>query len=95
MSEKFSEPEPNVIESSAGFSIKVLGRHGMRYAQGARSVWIYSEFLASPRGIAMSKRSIRTWEGDDPREVTEAERDEIANNIQRAFDACGKDILIG
>src|SRR5262249_28259654 len=39
MDEWFSEPEPNVIESSTeGFTVKVLGRTGMRYTEGNRSV---------------------------------------------------------
>jgi hypothetical protein len=40
LSEQFSEPEVNVIESTEGFSIRVLGRTGLRYTEGARSVWI-------------------------------------------------------
>jgi hypothetical protein len=47
MEEHFSEPEPNVIESSTGFSVRVLGRTGMRYTEGERSVWIDSEVLAA------------------------------------------------
>jgi hypothetical protein len=87
MAEEFSEPEPNVITSTAGFSVRVLGRTGMRYTEGPRSVWIDSEVLATPATIAMDKESIRFWEGDDPDEVSSAERDRIATNIKRAFDA--------
>jgi hypothetical protein len=94
MVERFTEPEPNVIESSEGFSIRVLGRTGMRYSRGSRSIWINSEVLARPKAIAMAKGSIRLWEGDGPSEVTAAERDEIADNIKRAFDACGYELEI-
>ncbi len=62
MEEHFSEPELNVIESSTGFSVRVLGRTGMQYTEGERSVWIDSEVLATPRAIAMFKETIRAWE---------------------------------
>jgi hypothetical protein len=87
MDEQFSEPEPNVIESTEGFSIKVLGRTGLRYTEGARSVSIDSEVLAKPRAILMYKETIRTWEGPEPEEVSAKDRDRIANNINRAFEA--------
>lgn len=94
MEEHFSEPEPSVIESSTGFSVRVLGRTGMRYTEGGRSVWIDSEVLATPRAIAMFKESIRAWEGPDSGEVSAAERDRITGNIKRAFDACGYDLRV-
>jgi hypothetical protein len=85
--EEFSEPEPNVIASSAGFSIRVLGRTGMRYVEGERSVRIDSEVLAEPRSIVMSKASMRAWEGSDAEPLSDADRDRVAANIKRAFDA--------
>ena len=69
MSEQFSEPEPNVIQSNEGFMVKVLGRTGLRYIEGERSVWIDSEVLGKPRAIAVIKKSIRFWEGPEPAEV--------------------------
>lgn len=94
MDEHFSEPEPNLIKSSAGFSVRVLGRTGMRYTEGERSVWIDSEVLAAPGAIAMFKESIRAWEGPDPAEMGAAERERITGNIKRAFDACGYDLQV-
>jgi hypothetical protein len=94
MSERFSEPEPNVIESSDGFSVTVLGLTGMRYMEGARSVWIDSELLAKPRAIALSKKTIRFWEGPEPGEVSTEDRDRIADNIKRAFEACGYELRV-
>ena len=94
MAERITEPQPNVIESSAGFSIRVLGRAGLRYQEGGRSVWIDSEVLAKPGAIAMYKESIKHWEGSDPSEVSNADRDRIANNIKRAFEACGYELQI-
>src|SRR5689334_10791859 len=94
MEEHFWEPEPNVIESSTGFSVRVLGRTGMKYTEGERSAWIDSEVLAKPRAIAMFKATIRAWDGPDLGEVSATERDRIAGNIKRAFDACGYDLQV-
>jgi hypothetical protein len=66
MEERFLEPEPNVIASTEGFSVKVLGRTGMRYTEGTRSVRIDSEVLAKPRAIAMFKETIRFSAGQSP-----------------------------
>jgi len=94
MEECFSEPEPNVIASTEGFSVKVLGRTGMRYTEGTRSVWIDSEVLARPRAVAMAKGTIRFWEGPEPDVVSEKDRDRIANNVKRAFEACGYELQV-
>ena len=76
--EQTTEPQPNVIESSAGFSVRVLGRTGLRYQEGGRFVWVDSEVLAKPHAIAMDKDSIKYWEGSDPDKVSDADRDRIA-----------------
>ena len=94
MAERFTEPEPNVIESSAGFSVRGLGHAGLRYQEGSRSVWIDSEMLAAPHGIVMHKDTIKYWEGSDPDMVSDADRDRIADNIKRAFEACGHELQV-
>jgi hypothetical protein len=95
MKESFSEPEANVIESSAGFSVRVLGRTGLRYMEGRRSVCIDSEALAKPGAIALFKDSIRAWEGPDGSEqLSDEDRDRIAKNIKRAFDSCGYELEV-
>jgi hypothetical protein len=93
MEERFSEPEPNVIVSSSGFSVKVLGRTGMRYTEGQGSVWIDSEVLAKPGSIALYKDSIRAWENPDgSAPVNDADRGRIVENIKRAFESCGYEL---
>ena len=96
MDERFSEPESNVIESSAGFSVRMLGRTGMRYTEGCRSIEIDSEVGgASQPVVAMFKSSIRVWKTPDyPEPVTDSDRDRIVANIRRAFDACGRGLHI-
>ena len=94
MEERITEPQPNVIESSAGFSVSVLGRVGLRYQEGDRSVRINSEVLAAPRGIVMLKDSIKYWEGPNPGKVSDADRDRIVSNVKRAFEACGYELEV-
>ncbi len=89
MVNEFFEAEPNLIESSQGFSIRVLGRTGLRYSEKGRSVWIDSEVLTEPVSIVLAKSSIRSWEGEDPAAVSVTDRERIATNIKRAFEACG------
>jgi hypothetical protein len=91
---EFSEPEPNVIASTEGFSVKVLGRTGMRYFEGTRSVSIDSEVLATPLGISMYEPSIQTWEGPEPGAISDRDRARISHNIKRAFDASGYDLQV-
>jgi len=94
MDESFSEPEPNLIESTAGFSVTVLGRTGLRYTEDDRSVWIDSEVLAKPRAMALFKDSIKTWEGEHAEPVSGADRDRIASNVKRAFEGCGYELQV-
>ena len=94
MDEQFSEPEPNVITSSRGFSVRVLGRTGMRYTESNNSVLIDSEVLARPDAIALFKDSIKTWEGNDAHPIALDDRERIAANIKRAFEACGYELEV-
>ena len=81
----FFIPRVNVVESETGFSIEVLGRIGMRYREGGRSVLIDSEVLAR-NGIAIAKKSIRFWEPPHDREqIGEAEKATIIDNIREAL----------
>jgi hypothetical protein len=89
MAVSLSVPEPNLIVSSSGFEIRVLGRTGLLYIEGARSVRIDSEVLATPASMMVATTSLRVWEGPDPASVSEDDRERIAENIRRAFAACG------
>ena len=88
--EVFSEPEPNVIESSAGYSVRVLGRTGLEYSERGRSVWLDSEVLAKPRAIAIYTGSAKVWmDPEQPEPLSDADRARVVANIERAFTACG------
>jgi hypothetical protein len=93
----FSSPRPNLVESDDGFSVEVLGRTGILYREGKRSMVLGSEVLApkAPAGIAVWKSSIRAWNSPDQDEqIDEAKRAAILENIRRAIRFAGGDIEI-
>jgi hypothetical protein len=86
----FSEPRVNVIESDTGFSVEVLGRTGMRYAEHGKSAFVDSEVLAKPGAIAVYPKSIRHWDPPhDAEPLDDEDRNRIVTNIHRAFAARG------
>ncbi len=91
----FRKPRVNVIESDEGFSVEVLGFTGLRYTEGAKSMFVDSEILASPGGILVIKESICAWDPPYEKEVVDDEkRDAIVENIRRAFDFDGQWIRV-
>lgn len=88
MAERFWKPRTNVVESSLGFSTKVLGRTGMLYTANGRSLHLYSEVLAIPNAIAIWRNSIERWDPpNDGEPISDQDREQIIQNIQRAFEA--------
>lgn len=93
----FKIPSVNVIESDECFAVKVLGRTGLKYSEGERSLHIDSEILASdsPTAMMVDKSSIRHW--DPPHSdqlIDEAQRERIINNIREAFRFKGHEIEV-
>lgn len=86
MDETFTKPALNTYASSSGFTVKVLGRTGLLYSEGERSIHIDSEVLAGePPGIWVTQNTGFEWQPSDGRPVSDAERDRILGNIKRAF----------
>ncbi len=82
----FFIPRVNVIESDKGFSIEVLGRTGMKYREGSRSMFIDSEVLMPGHGIAIIPGSIKHWDPPHDSEVVDSQkREEIIINIREAL----------
>ncbi len=80
----FTNPRPNLYESSEGFSVEVLGRTGMRYREGTRQLFVDSEVLQIP-GIVIYTGRMRHWDAPHQEEtVSDAERDRIVGNIRKA-----------
>jgi hypothetical protein len=90
----FWQPSNNVIESDEGFSVEVLGRVGMLYREGNRSLHISSEVIMGP-AIALFAKSIKEWQSPDgPRAVSGEEKERIVENIRRAFVALNQRLEI-
>lgn len=84
--EDFSYPRPDLVVSSEGFSVEVLGRIGLRYREADRGMFIDSEWLVGPHGMAMRAADINAWDRHHDREpVTADDRARILTNIRRAF----------
>ena len=91
MTERFSTPRTNVIESDQGFSVEVLGQTGMLYAEVERSLHLYSEVAGTIDAIAIWRDSIKRWDPPhDGETIGTEERERIIGNIQRAFEATNK-----
>ena len=91
----FTSPRPNLYESSDGFSVEVLGRTGLRYRERGRQMFVDSEVLTGPSGMALYKDTIEKW--DSPHEdvaMTDSDRARILNNIRDAFRFQGFDITV-
>ena len=59
----FFRPRVNVVESDAGFSVEVLGRTGIRYREGDKSIFVDSEVLNGPSGMVVAGSSIPSLVG--------------------------------
>lgn len=95
MPDRFSEPRPNLIESDEGFSVEVLGRTGMRYSEGDRSIFVDSEVMNEPNSMLAYAGSIKKW--DAPHEadpVNHSDRQRIVQNIKRAFESVGYKLTV-
>jgi hypothetical protein len=95
--EGFKSPRPNLIESDEGFSVEVLGRTGILYKEGDRTMSVYSELLApgTPCGIAVWTNSIQKWNPPhDVEEIDTTKRTAILENIRRAIRSNGDDTEI-
>jgi len=91
----FSAPRPNLIESDSGFSIEVLGRTGMRYVEGDRSMFVDSEVLAKPGAMALWGETIKGWDPPHDAEVVGPDdRLRIIENIRRAFESQGYELQV-
>ena len=89
----FTSSQPGLYESSDGFSVEVLGRTGLRYREGERQMFIDSEVLIGPSGMAVYKDTIQKWDPpDENAPVTDSDRDRILKNIRDAFRSQGFDI---
>lgn len=91
----FSKPRANLVTSSSGYSVEVLGMTGIRYAEGERSIFVDSEVLSAPAAVVIYRKSIRRW--DPPHDIVpveEQDRERIVGNIRRAFESQGWELEV-
>ena len=80
----FTSQGPNLYNSSDGFSVEVLGRTGLRCGQANRQMFVDSEVLTGPSGMAVYKDTIQKW--DPPCEnvpVTSSDRGEFLSTFRK------------
>ncbi|HEV2038278.1 MAG TPA: hypothetical protein VGQ96_06710, partial [Candidatus Eremiobacteraceae bacterium] len=58
----FSIPRVNVVQSSEGYSVEVLGRTGLQYIEGERRLFVDSEVLVGDAGLVIYAGSIVRWD---------------------------------
>jgi hypothetical protein len=88
----FRVPRVNVIESDEGFSVEVLGRTGLKYVQGDKTLLIDSEVLAVPNNLVVAVSGITNWESGE--RISGRFKKKITNNIVRAFNWRGAKIIL-
>jgi hypothetical protein len=82
----FTETAPNLVTSDEGFSVHVLGRTGLQYTEGARTMRIDSEVLQGPSGMIIYTDSIQRWDPPFEAEVVDnVRRSSIVERLRRAF----------
>ena len=87
----------NVIVSDEGFSVKTLGRIGVKYTEGSKSMYIATEFNASvsPLGLVLFEDSIQTWDPPYDNEVIDdTKRETIVDNVCRALQFRGLEVKV-
>lgn len=81
---EFSSLHVNVIASDTGFQVEVLGRSGLEYREGSRTLFVVSEVLM--HGIAVYSDSIKQWKAPYSDElISPAKKQQILSNIEKAF----------
>jgi hypothetical protein len=91
----FKIPRENVIESDEGFSVEVLGRTGVLYSEGEKTIRIDSEVLAGPAGLVIYTDSIVRWASPHENEpLEETKRQVVVENIRKAFRFRGLEIQV-
>ena len=87
-------PRPNLIQSSEGFAVEVIGRTQLVYTAFGRKINVGCEWLAGPSALLVYTDTLTHWEGADGVEISNEERLEIIENIRKAFRSRGVEIEV-
>lgn len=87
--------QESVIECDEGFSVQVIGRGGLLYCEGERQLHVDSELLMGPTAQVIYTKSIKAWEPPFRQDELDAsKKEQIVNNIRRAFRWTGYEIEV-
>lgn len=83
---EFTYPRTNLILSDRGFSVEIRGRSTIRYADAENILDIFAESLVrSEPTMIIRSADARASDGPETSGFSQPERDEIIDNIRRAF----------
>jgi hypothetical protein len=71
--------------ASGQYGVTVLGRTGLRYRDGAKTVFIDAEMLAGAIDLVVYTNTIKAWEATSEA-IGDAERAQIIANIRRVLE---------
>ena len=73
--------------------VTILGRSGMRYREGTRTLFVDGEMLTGKSDFIIYLGSVQAW--DDNVNVTDQDRARILANIQTVFRLHGLSLTVG
>jgi hypothetical protein len=86
----FTEPRVNLFVSDEGFSVEFLGRNGIEYKEGEKSMRVDTEMLVPPHGVSIYQESIKGWRRPFESVLLTAEhKNRIVDNISRVIESQG------
>jgi hypothetical protein len=86
----FKQPRVNVFVSDEGFSVEFLGRNGIEYKKGEKSMRVDTEMLVPPHGVSIYQESIKGWRGPFESVLLTADhKNRIVDNIARVIESQG------
>lgn len=93
---EFSAPERNLIVSREGFSVRSRPPYSVFYLEGGRELKLFVEMLMVDEIALATRRSDVSGSSgaDGPIELTDAERDRVIRNVQRALAWDGTTLVV-
>ena len=90
----FKIPRPNVIQSSDGFKVEMIGRTKLVYTEFGRKVNVDCEWLAGPNALIVYTDTLTQWMIPAGVGISNEEKVKIVENIREAFRFRGVEIEV-